>query len=86
MGRFSTKGQIVVPKELRDAYGWEAGVSVELIDEGDGVKLKPASVRKRYTLDDVIGIANYKGPPKTLAEMERGIDAAIAERWERKKG
>jgi AbrB family looped-hinge helix DNA binding protein len=82
--KFSTKGQLVVPKELRDAYGWSGGVPVELIDEGDGVKLKPATIRKRYTIDDLYGMLPYSGPPKTLEDMQRGIDEAMAERWARK--
>jgi AbrB family looped-hinge helix DNA binding protein len=82
--RFSTKGQLVVPKELREAYGWGPGVPVELVDEGDGVKLRPARVRKRYTLDDLYGVAQYDGPTKTLEDMQKGIDEAMAERWGRK--
>ncbi len=84
IAKFSTKGQLVVPKDLREAYGWAPGVAVELIDEGDGVKLKPAKLQKRYTIDDLYGITGYSGPPKTLEDMQRGIDEAMAERWARK--
>jgi AbrB family looped-hinge helix DNA binding protein len=82
--KFSTKGQLVVPKGLREAYGWAPGVAIEIVDEGDGVKLKPAKVNKRYTVDDLYGILPYSGPPKTLEDMQRGIDEAIAARWARK--
>lgn len=84
IAKFSTKGQLVVPKELRDAYGWSMGSAVELINEGDGVKIRPARVKKRYTIDDLYGILPYSGPPKTLEDMQRGIDEAMAERWARK--
>jgi AbrB family looped-hinge helix DNA binding protein len=82
--KFSTKGQLVVPKELRDRYDWSAGTAVEFIDEGDGVKIKVPAVQKRYTIDDLYGILPYSGPPKTLEDMQRGIDEAMAERWARK--
>lgn len=84
IAKFSTKGQLVVPKDLREAYGWGPGVAVEMVDEGDGVKLKPAKIKKRFTIDDLYGILPYSGPPKTLEDMQRGIDEALAERWARK--
>lgn len=84
VAKFSTKGQLVVPKQLRDAYDWTSGSAVEFIDEGDGVKIKPVAPKKRYTIDDLYGITGYKGPPRTLEDMQRGIDEAMAERWARK--
>lgn len=83
--RLSTKGQIVIPKQLRDARKWAAGMDIDCINTPEGILLKPKSPPKRYTLDDVIGIARYDGPPKTLEDMQRGIDEALAERWECKK-
>jgi AbrB family looped-hinge helix DNA binding protein len=83
--KLSTKGQIVIPKELRDARKWAAGMDIDCINTPEGILLKPKAPAKRYTLDDLYGIANYTGPPKTLADMERGIDEAMRERWERKK-
>lgn len=44
------------------------------------------SRRKRYTLDDLYGCLPYEGPPKTLEDMQRGMDEAMAERWKRKSG
>lgn len=82
--KFSTKGQLVVPKELRDIYNWSAGTAIELVDEGDGVKIKPIAGKKRYTIDDLYGMLPYSGPPKTLEDMQRGIDEAMTERWARK--
>lgn len=29
--RLSTKGQLILPKELRDRHGWEAGTVLELV-------------------------------------------------------
>lgn len=82
--RLSTKGQIVLPKELRDARDWKPGTEFEVIEQPDGVLLRPKTAKKRYTIDDLIGCLPYDGPPKTLEEMDRGIEQAVRERWERK--
>ena len=41
------KGQVTVPKELRDAFGWKAGDQVLFLREPDGVKIVPAVRRDR---------------------------------------
>lgn len=84
--RLSTKGQLILPKSVRDAGKWEPGTEFEVSARDGGVFLAPRSARKRYTIDDLIGCLPYEGPPTTLQEMQRGIDEAMAERWERKKG
>lgn len=35
----TVKGQVTVPKELRDAFGWEPGDRVAFVLEEDGVKI-----------------------------------------------
>ena len=39
--RLSNKGQIVIPKRVRSAHGWEPGLEFVVEDTGDGIKLKP---------------------------------------------
>lgn len=82
--KLSSKGQVIIPKAVRDKKGWQAGEELIVEDRPDGVLLKRRSPFKPTTLDEVIGIAGYKGPPKTIEDMERGIDEALRERWERK--
>ncbi|MGL4438988.1 MAG: AbrB/MazE/SpoVT family DNA-binding domain-containing protein [Bosea sp. (in: a-proteobacteria)] len=83
--RLSTKGQVILPKSLRDEKGLKAGVIFEVVSRPDGILLQPKiQHEKKYVLDDLIGILPYSGPPKTLAEMEQGIADAVKERWERK--
>lgn len=45
--RITVKGQVTVPKELRDAFGWKAGDQVTFLREPDGVKLVRAARRGR---------------------------------------
>jgi len=37
----STKGQLVIPAELRRKYGIKPGTRVEVIDRGDQIVLQP---------------------------------------------
>ena len=39
MSTITVKGQVTVPKELRDAYGWKPGDRVGFLGESDGVKI-----------------------------------------------
>lgn len=41
------KGQITVPKDLRDAFGWKVGEELAFVREADGVKIVTAQGRKR---------------------------------------
>ena len=73
--KLSNKGQIVIPKQVRTAHGWEPGLEFVVEDTGDGIKLKPIKPYKKTTIQEILGCVNYKGPRKSLKEME----AAIAE-------
>lgn len=71
--RLSTKGQLVVPKEIRQRHGWTEGMELVLEDQGDSVLLRPTRHFPETTLEDLVGCAGYKGPAKSLEEMEAGI-------------
>ncbi len=43
----TVKGQVTVPKDLRDAFGWKVGDEVAFLREEDGVKIVPAPRRRR---------------------------------------
>jgi AbrB family looped-hinge helix DNA binding protein len=84
--RLSSKGQLIIPKAIRDAHGWKEGTEFTVEDTKDGVVLKPERTRlfPKKTIEEVAGCLKYDGPPKTLEDMQRGIDEAMRERWERK--
>jgi AbrB family looped-hinge helix DNA binding protein len=43
----TVKGQVTVPKELRDAYGWRPGDQVAFMPDQDGVRIvRPRRRRK----------------------------------------
>ena len=76
--KMSSKGQVIIPKNLRDIYKWEIGQELAIIDTGDGILLKPAQLFKETKLEQVVGILRYSGKPITLEEMEGAI---INELW-----
>jgi bifunctional DNA-binding transcriptional regulator/antitoxin component of YhaV-PrlF toxin-antitoxin module len=85
---FSTKGQVVIPKALREAKGFDVGVQVEAVDHPDGVLLKAVPVRKKQPIAALIGLLQprYKGPVVTVAEMNQAVVDAAADRFLRTRG
>ena len=71
--RLSSKGQVVIPRQIRQSHGWKPGVCFSIIDEGDAIILKPSVSRKTTQLEDVIGCTGYRGPKKSLSEMDLGV-------------
>jgi looped-hinge helix DNA binding domain, AbrB family len=43
--KLSSKGQIVIPKEIRDELHWQAGTQLTLVSSLSGVTLKTAPKR-----------------------------------------
>ncbi len=82
--RLSSKGQIILPKPVRDAHGWEPGTDFTVEDVADGVILRPVRKKKGTTkLSDLAGCLKYDGPPKTIEEMDAAITAEIRARHAR---
>ena len=42
MRRVDKLGRIVIPRELREKYGLTEGATIEFLDVGDGVTVKPS--------------------------------------------
>ena len=84
--KLSSKGQIIIPKAVRDAHGWKEGTEFTVEDTQNGVLLKPrrSALFPPTKIEDVVGCVQYKGPRKSLKDMKRGMDEAMRERWERK--
>jgi AbrB family looped-hinge helix DNA binding protein len=78
--RLSTKGQIVLPKSIRNSRAWGPGTEFTVEETKDGVLLRPARRLPKTTLDEVVGILKYKGKAKTLAEMDEGIAREVKRR------
>jgi AbrB family looped-hinge helix DNA binding protein len=78
--RLSTKGQLIIPKEIRERHGWTAGVELLVEDRGDSVVLRRAEDVPRTSLEDLVGCAGYKGSARSLEDMEAAIARGARER------
>jgi AbrB family looped-hinge helix DNA binding protein len=79
----STKGQVILPKAIRDKRDWRAGTRLVVEETADGVLLRRARVFPETRLEDVFGSLRYEGPPKTIEEMDAGIVAEVKRRHAR---
>jgi AbrB family looped-hinge helix DNA binding protein len=78
--RVSTKGQVILPKAVRDARDWPAGTELLVENVGDGVLLKAAPLFRPTKLSDVVGSLPYNGPPKSPEEIEAALAAEAKRR------
>ena len=76
----STKGQIILPKDIRRALHWEAGMRLVVESTSEGVLLKPLQAFAESRPEDVFGRLACSGAPKSLAEMEAGVLAEARRR------
>lgn len=81
----STKGQVILPKTIRQKRRWEAGTQLIVEDTAEGVLLKPAPAFTPTKPEDVFGSLPYRGRPKTLKQMEAGIAAEAKRRHARNR-
>jgi AbrB family looped-hinge helix DNA binding protein len=72
---FSSKGQVVIPKDVRDAMGFQAGAKVEMVKLPDGIMLKAVERPRKRPISELSEmLASYsKGPPVSVEEMHEGI-------------
>jgi AbrB family looped-hinge helix DNA binding protein len=83
--KVSTKGQVVLPKAIRDKRRWKAGTLLTVEDRPEGVLLKPVEKKekKKLTINDWAGILKYKGPPRAVEEMNAAIEKEFRRRYAR---
>lgn len=65
----STKGQIVLPVEVRRALGLKPGMRVNVEVEGKGARITPAPVKKTVKLEDIQALLKYSGPAIAVEDM-----------------
>lgn len=76
--RMSDKGQVVVPKSLRDLKGWLPGTDLEVIDLGEGIMLRPRRHAPALTVDEAVGkfraLYRHVGPPVPVEQLSWRAD------------
>jgi AbrB family looped-hinge helix DNA binding protein len=79
----STKGQIILPKTIRQHRQWSAGTRLTVEETDEGVLLKAAPLFAPTNPDDVFGSLKWDGPPKTIEDMDRAVAAEALRRARR---
>jgi AbrB family looped-hinge helix DNA binding protein len=77
--RISSKGQVVIPKDVRDRRGWPQGSRLEMIETSDGVLLRtPQEDRPRITIEEATAklrkLYRHKGPPIPIEKLSWPVD------------
>jgi AbrB family looped-hinge helix DNA binding protein len=78
--KLSSKGQVIIPKDVRDRHGWEPGTELEVEDRADAVMLRLVRPFPATTLRQVVGCLKYRGRPRTLEEMDAAVLAEARKR------
>ena len=67
--RVSSKGQVVLPKSIRDEMDWPPGTHLTIEKKDCSVVLRRARTIRPTIIDEVAGMLKYDGPPVTLEDM-----------------
>lgn len=79
----SSKGQVVIPKSVREAHGWKAGQEFEIVESSAGLVLQPKTPFPETTVDEVAGCLAYDGPPIPTEKLHGGY--ALRKKQEREQ-
>lgn len=78
----SAKGQVVIPKDVRDSLGLKPGQSLDVIQTGGGILLRPIATKSGRTTAQIVSelrkLYRHEGPPATIEEMDAAVDAMFA--------
>lgn len=77
----STKGQVILPKAIRDQRRWPAGTRLIVKDTPEGVLLTPASPFPPTRMEDVYGMLKYDGPQVSIEDMDKSIEEYVRSRY-----
>ena len=77
----SSKGQVIIPKEVRAAHQWSAGTEFIVEDLGNAILLRPRSPFPPTNLEAGLGCTGYKGARHSVEEMQQGIDDELRRAW-----
>ncbi|MFZ5557568.1 MAG: AbrB/MazE/SpoVT family DNA-binding domain-containing protein [Pseudomonadota bacterium] len=69
----TSKGQVTIPKRVRQALGITPGSKVEFDLDGGGARLKLVKRQTPTRIEDGPAILGYAGPRIPVAQMHGGI-------------
>jgi len=79
--KLSSKGQIILPKSVRDAHRWLPGTEFSVENVEDGVLLKPLHQFEPTHIDKVAGTLKRHGATaRSIEEMDASIMKNVRKR------
>jgi AbrB family looped-hinge helix DNA binding protein len=78
--RLSTKGQVIIPKSLRETLRWRPGQELEVIETKEGLLLRPKGPFEPARLEDVAGMLG-KVPRFTEAQIKAKLRESMKREW-----
>ena len=80
----STKGQVILPKAIREQLQWDVGTRLVVEQTAGGVLLRPITTAFAPTRpEDVFGCLPYASRAKSIEEMDAGIAEEVKRRHAR---
>lgn len=76
--KIDNAGRIVVPKPLRKRLGVDRGAVLEVVEQSDGILLRPA--KQQPSMLKVGGIWVHQGVPEAGIDWDRVVDDVREER------
>jgi AbrB family looped-hinge helix DNA binding protein len=87
--KMSGKGQVVIPKDVRDRFHFGPGDALDVVERPDGVLLRKPATKGDASFAEITARIRarikYDGPPVPVAEMGKAIEqmwAAGGPRWD----
>lgn len=84
--KISSKGQVVVPKDIRDRLGLSEGSEIEFVEKPDGVMMKRIRpMAERFpsitAAEFMARRVKWTGKPITVEDMNRAIEEEARRMW-----
>jgi AbrB family looped-hinge helix DNA binding protein len=76
----SSKGQVILPKAVRERRDWQAGTRLLVEDTAEGVLLRRAPAFAPTRPEDVRGMLPRPATPKSVEEMDAAVLAEARRR------
>jgi AbrB family looped-hinge helix DNA binding protein len=81
--KVSAKGQVVIPKSIREELDWSAGTRLQVEKVGGAVTLRPVESRRgTLTIEEFVARRpKYEGPSLSLEEIDARLEQGMAEHF-----
>jgi AbrB family looped-hinge helix DNA binding protein len=85
MARITSKGQVTIPKEIRDSIHVTSGDRVDFAVRDDGV-VEMRRVGQPGTLEELLAMRVHVPAELSVADIDREIGKSVSQDWDRSRG